>query len=88
MLKKGKLRIINNDTLLFYCKACKEYHAVNTKGWRFNGNYDKPTLSPSILVTWGDNRRCHSFIRDGKIQYLSDCTHELAGQILDLEDND
>lgn len=27
---------------------------------------------------------CHSFVTDGKIQYLSDCTHALAGQTVDL----
>lgn len=27
---------------------------------------------------------CHSFIRDGQIQYLSDCTHHLAGQTIPL----
>jgi len=30
--------------------------------------------------------RCHSFVRDGRIQFLSDCTHELAGQTVDLPD--
>jgi hypothetical protein len=29
--------------------------------------------------------RCHSFVTDGKIQYLNDCTHELAGQTIDLK---
>ena len=29
---------------------------------------------------------CHSFINDGKIQYLSDCTHALAGKTVDLPD--
>lgn len=29
---------------------------------------------------------CHSFVRGGKIQYLNDCTHELAGKTVDLED--
>lgn len=28
--------------------------------------------------------RCHSFIREGKIQFLSDCSHELAGMTVDL----
>lgn len=28
--------------------------------------------------------RCHSFVIDGKIQFLLDCTHALAGQIVDL----
>lgn len=27
---------------------------------------------------------CHSFITDGEIQYLNDCTHELAGQTVEL----
>jgi hypothetical protein len=28
---------------------------------------------------------CHSFIRDGQIQFLGDCTHPLAGQTLPLQ---
>lgn len=27
---------------------------------------------------------CHSFIRDGKIEFLSDCTHHLKGQTVEL----
>jgi hypothetical protein len=27
---------------------------------------------------------CHSLIRDGQIQFLTDCTHELAGQTVPL----
>jgi hypothetical protein len=30
--------------------------------------------------------RCHSFVTDGRIQFLSDCTHALAGQTVDLPD--
>jgi hypothetical protein len=30
--------------------------------------------------------RCHLFIRDGQIQFLSDCTHELAGKTVPMED--
>lgn len=29
-------------------------------------------------------RHCHTFITDGRIQFLSDCSHELAGQTVDL----
>jgi hypothetical protein len=29
---------------------------------------------------------CHSFIKDGRIQFLGDCTHPLAGQTVDLPD--
>lgn len=27
---------------------------------------------------------CHSFVTDGRIQFLGDCTHTLAGQTIDL----
>ena len=27
---------------------------------------------------------CHSFITDGKIRFLNDCTHKLAGKTVDL----
>lgn len=29
---------------------------------------------------------CHSFVADGRIQFLGDCTHKLAGQTVDLPD--
>jgi len=29
---------------------------------------------------------CHSFIRDGMIEYLTDCTHELAGKTIELKE--
>ena len=29
---------------------------------------------------------CHSFVTDGTIRFLNDCTHELAGQTVDLPD--
>lgn len=57
--------------------------------WSFNGDKERPTFSPSILtrMPWGDQGRevvNHVFIRDGKIQYLTDCSHEYAGKTLDL----
>lgn len=30
--------------------------------------------------------RCHTFITDGMVQFLSDCSHALAGQTLPLPD--
>ena len=29
---------------------------------------------------------CHSFVRDGRIQFLGDSTHALAGQTVDIPD--
>lgn len=74
---------------VFFCPGCKEEHQIDTS-WTFNQNYEKPTFSPSVL--WNpkhlnpNKHICHSFVRDGKIQFLSDCTHELAGQTVELPD--
>jgi hypothetical protein len=63
--------------------------------WGFNGDMDKPTFTPSILCRWeewqGENvpnkkHVCHSFVTDGKIQFLNDCTRSLAGKTVDLPD--
>lgn len=69
----------------FYCPGCKKGHTINNT-WDFDGNYEAPTFSPSVL-TYGspwEERRCHSFVRSGHIEFLSDCTHELAGQTVAL----
>lgn len=62
---------------------------AGTGNWSWNGDTEKPTLKPSILTRgdFGEQRQpkvCHSFVNDGKIQFLGDCTHEFAGQTLDL----
>ena len=60
---------------------------AETSNWSWNGDTGKPTLRPSILTTYkhGDTtHRCHSFVNDGKIQFLSDCSHELVGQTVEL----
>lgn len=74
--------------LVFHCPGCNEVHVIDAR-WTFNGNLDKPTISPSLLVRYsyaGENRVCHSFIADGMIEYLSDCTHELAGEKVEISD--
>ena len=77
--------------LHFLCPACKDRHAINDdkEAWKFNGNFEEPTVTPSILVTWteGEDRiekRCHSYITTGFIQYMGDSTHELKGQTVEL----
>lgn len=85
-----KISDTNANQYHFYCEGCGEVHAVGYS-WDFNGDFDKPTFHPSILVRWGEsqpNKRCHSFIRDGKIQYLNDCHHELAGQTVELREQE
>lgn len=78
----------------FTCPGCGESHAISDS-WQFNGDFEKPTFSPSFL-TWNDPNpnarpgkfrdgwRCHSFIKDGKIEFCGDCTHSLAGQTVPM----
>lgn len=77
----------------FYCPGCKENHriSVNSKNentgskWSFNADYLRPTFHPSINVRASKPlKRCHSFVRDGYIQFLGDCFHDLAGQTIEL----
>lgn len=85
--------------VLFHCPGCKTQHGVwtdkpasNGARWSWNGDMERPTFSPSLLITveWreadGMHRQvCHSFVREGQIQFLSDCTHALAGQTVPLQ---
>lgn len=75
----------------FECPGCKSDHMISTNlkfspiAWEFNGDVNSPTFSPSLLV-WGSEPtlRCHSFVKNGKIEFLSDCFHGLKGQTVDL----
>jgi len=89
-----------------WCPACAEVHVYNVvrEGgracWGFNGNFEKPSFSPSMLIRWGnkvpgyennphfngEGGICHYFLTDGRISYCGDSTHELSGQTVDLPD--
>lgn len=110
----SKLRRLEGDRVAFFCPGCQSAHHVwigraEHPVWWFNGDGDKPTFTPSILLSstyaeppvtaenldewhrapWPQTkvkRVCHSFVTDGQIQFLSDCTHELAGKTVELPD--
>lgn len=91
------------DRLAICCPGCNSHHVINVfadRGprWTWNNSADRPTFTPSLLVTYNgpdagmdqsDGHRappavCHSFVTDGRIQFLGDCTHHLVGQTVDL----
>jgi hypothetical protein len=51
-----------------------------------------PPVTPENIEQWRANpwpqvqkrHVCHTFITDGRVQFLGDCTHALAGQTVDL----
>ncbi len=94
-LLPGKiLRLATGNHLTFWCPACDGPHMIafgDGAGprWTWNESAEKPTFSPSLLVRrqYGEamaEQVCHSFVTDGQIQFLSDCTHAKAGMTVPL----
>lgn len=67
----------------FLCPGCDEAHAFYLPRWSFDGNLDAPTMSPSLLCRTPSSV-CHLFLRRGRLMFLSDCTHALAGQTVEI----
>lgn len=81
----GKKRVV------FWCPGCQCHHGVpfeGSTGWAWNNSFVKPTISPSILIDYGGRpdrpKRCHLFVREGRVQFLSDCDHSYANRTIDL----
>jgi len=86
------------DYVSFDCPGCSERHTLPVTGpraWGFSGDLVRPTLTPSILCRYHAfnevteqydklESTCHSFVRDGEIQFLDDCSHALKGQTVPL----
>lgn len=80
----------------FHCPGCNMTHSVHVRGkgvpiWKTNWSEGFPSFDPSVRATWKERvqgrlveKRCHSFVSMGKITFLADSTHELAGQTVDL----
>lgn len=72
---------------------CGRPHVLDAR-WTFNGDVFLPTFTPSLKV-WIDTTIldgvklcdryvCHSFIEDGQVRFLDDCTHKFRNQTVDL----
>lgn len=88
-----------HERIVWYCPGCKSDHGVpvppHKNAWGWNSSLNEPTLNPSVLIRYnvpdaGKNGAsqaiCHCFIRDGNIQFLSDCTHDHAGKTVPMKD--
>jgi Family of unknown function (DUF6527) len=62
-----------------------------TNCWTWNGDTEKPTFRPSVLtkIELVDGVFvCHSWVTDGVVQFLDDCTHINRSQSIKLLDID
>jgi hypothetical protein len=77
-----------------HCPACNHKHVFavgtpfgNDAQWSFNGDLEKPSFGPSMLIRWpeqGKNKVCHFFVTDGMIKFQGDCTHQFRSKTLPL----
>lgn len=74
-----------------WCPACKHAHVLRIVGespvWSFDGNMTAPDFRPSQVVRTGAHT-CHFNVARGILQFLPDCTHELAGKTIPMVDWD
>jgi hypothetical protein len=73
------------------CPACNSPHVFDAR-WTYNGNPSAPTFAASMKEQSIDAGKqptiCHSFLVDGRWQFLADCTHALKGQTVEAPDWD
>jgi len=68
----------------FWCPGCEDAHSFPVPRWEVTGDYASPTVWPSLRFQ--TTTTCHLFLGDGKIDFLSGCSHALAGQTVPLPD--
>lgn len=68
----------------------------NGSCWRWNGNIVAPSFMPSMSITrmkpmdgkpqnaWPLVSRCHYWLKNGKLEFLADCTHRMKGVTMSL----
>lgn len=64
------------------------------KWWEWTGGEEAPTFSPSVLSRlslwdpetekYSVRRVCHHWVKGGRIHYLPDCTHGMAGKTVEI----
>ncbi len=90
------LPIINDPGhYVFQCPGCQQGHMINVDPANgppchtLSGPPESPTIRASVFANPTgkpeQGPKCHSFVTEGKIQFLNDCTHSLAGQTVELQ---
>lgn len=78
--------------LLWYCPGCQCSHMVaikpevqkNGASWEFNGDFDRPTLTPSVMSS-----DCHCHITNGQADFrCGGNKHALDGQVVDIPEQE
>lgn len=98
-MKRHQYRVGDEIVAAFfaYCPACQvphrfivEYDSQPGEVFEWDGKMGRPTFSPAVryergpVEIDGEPLKCHAYLREGVWEYQDDCTHELAGQKVDM----
>ena len=98
VLSKKLLQSEDGARLWWYCASCDMLHPIalhNRPGesvdvWSWNNDAERPTFMPSFLTDMsgrnGPKRICHTYIKEGMVEYLNDSTIHLRGVTKELQD--
>lgn len=86
--------VLRDGLYSFDCPVCRK-HYVPADRWKLIGDMDNPTLAPSVKETVNPKDHahyqarlpttiCHFHVRNGTLEFCSDCTHALAGQTVPM----
>jgi hypothetical protein len=80
-----------------WCPGCKELHLIHLTEknwigakWEWDGNLVQPSIKPSVHIIVRDpdgeikDEVCHYHLRNGQLEFVNDCTHELKGVTMPL----
>ena len=99
MIEKGKLRVCEPHEAtyveflvpsgLFEYRRLMIGDSKKPNQWSWNYDVDEPTFRPSVLskASWaGKPWLCHSYITNGVVKFLGDCTHNNKNKSMPLKD--
>lgn len=70
----------------WWCPGCQSHHAVDGRWAVMDPDGAAPSIVPSVVVRDGNGLvLCHSIVRDGVLDYLTDSAHPWAGASVRME---
>ena len=91
MSKLLRRELDDGTDYIFWCPGCACHHffrvgADEGPTWQFDGDMEEPTFLPSLFVR--GEEQCHLYLNNGRLTFLKDCSHDLAGKEVELPDMD
>ena len=81
----AKVKNVDEETFSIFCPGCGTEHKMPKSKFRFNGDYDSPTITPFFFQEeTKKNPACRFYIQFGRIKFTKESTHKLSGRNVEL----